>query len=277
MTRTRTRRTRRTRGLTTGAIAAGIAILCMPPDLAAQDGDLGIMLAGTNQVVPSLSTGTVSATESVGAGTPSAIAPRPGAVPVWVPRMREGVPASRVGGATRAREKPVTIQTLVPEIDEAALTLAAAPSLHWHLSADTTHPVNFTLIDPDAIDPIVDAMLPGPFEAGFHTLSLADYDAQLEPGRHYEWFVAVVPDPKNRSADTVARGAISRIADSELTSRIALAKPDAVASLLAESGIWYEALDALSRGAQQNPEDPQPRMQRSAMLEQVGLVIPEDR
>lgn len=73
------------------------------------------------------------------------------------------------------------------------------------------------MIDPEAIDPIVDAMLPGPFEAGFHTLSLA------------------------------------------------------------ESGIGYEALDALSRGVQQNPEDPQPRMQRSAMLEPVGLVIPEDR
>lgn len=271
-------RTRRMRGVSIGAIAVGIAAIGLPPDLAAQQRNLGvIVLAGTNQVVLQRTIEKAGTTGPVGSGTPAAVAPRPSTVPVWVPRIREGAPASRIGGATRAREKPVTIQILVPEVDEAALTLAAQPNLHWHLSSDTTYPVNFTLIDPEAIDPIIDEMIAGPFEAGFHTLSLADYEAQLEPGRHYEWFVAVVPDPENRASDTVARGAISRVVDPVLASRVAKAELDAVPGLLAQAGIWYEAIDALSQSVRQSPEDPKPRMRRSAMLEQVGLVISDDR
>lgn len=270
--------TTRIRGHSIGAITAAMATICLPLSLAAQQTNLGIIvLAGTNQAVLQRTIAPVKATEPVGSGPPPAVFLQPSMVPVFVPRIRHGAPASRIGGATRGREKAVTIATLVPEFDEAALTLAAQPNLHWHLSTDTTHPVNFTLIDPDAIDPMIDAMIAGPFEAGFQRLSLADYEAQLELGRRYEWFVAVVPDPENRSADTVARGAISRIADAELASRVARAEPEAVARLLAQSGIWYEALDALSRRVEQNPEDPEPRMQRTAMLTQVGLVISEDR
>ena len=40
---------------------------------------------------------------------------------------------------------------------------------------------------------------------------MTDDQARIrEPGRDYEWFVAVMPDPKNHSADTVARGAINQ-------------------------------------------------------------------
>jgi hypothetical protein len=263
-----------------GAIAAGFAAICLPPDLAAQETNLDIIvLAGTNQVVLQRKVDKVKTTAPVASGIPSAVAPQPGSVPVWVPRIREGAPASRIGGATRAREKPVEFKILVPEVDEAALTLAAQPNLHWHLSEDTKHSVNFTLIDPEAIDPIVDAMIPGPFEAGYHMLSLADYEAQLNAGGHYEWFIAVVPDPNNRSSDTVARGAISRIEDAELSSQVAetmKSKPSAVAGLLAQSGIWYEAIDALSQLVEQNPEDNDLRTWRSAMLQQVGLDISEE-
>jgi hypothetical protein len=75
----------------------------------------------------------------------------------------------------------------------------------------------------------------------------------------------------------VARGAIFRVADAELTSRVAIAEPEAVPGLFAESGIWYEAFDALNQMVQQSPEDSTLRMQRSAMLEQVGLAISDDR
>lgn len=198
------------------------------------------------------------------------------APPFFVPRIRHGAPAIRVGGATRGFNAEVTIQTLVPEIDEAALTLAAQPNFYWHLSADTPHSVNFTLLDPDLIEPMVDVMLPGPVRAGFHLLSLADHQAKLESGRHYEWFIAVVPNPEKRSADVVARGAISRVDDAALASRVAQVEPAAVAGLFAGSGIWYEALDALSQGGRQSPDDPSAHARRAAMLEHVGLVLFRD-
>jgi hypothetical protein len=236
-----------------------------------------ILLAGTSNDAEKRSAEKKEHTKAVQAPTPAVSVSPPAQPPVWVPRVRRGAPASRIGGATRSRNKAVTIRTLVPEVDEAALTLAAQPQLYWHLSPRTTHPVNFTLLDPDATDPIVDTIIEGPFEAGIHVLSLADYGAQLEPGRNYEWFVAVVPDPNNRSADSVARGVIIRVADPELASQVASSEPDATTGLLAQSGIWYEALDVASRCMQEKPEDPRLRQQRDAMLQQVGLVLSGDR
>jgi hypothetical protein len=236
-----------------------------------------ILLADTGQGVLRPSAAREKQSETIQSPTPPVSAPLPDSTPVWVPRIRVGAPASRVGGATRARQKAVTIQTLVPEVDEAALTLAAQPKLYWHLSAETSHPVNFTLIDANATDPIVDEMITGPFAAGIQVLSLADYEAQLEPGRNYEWFVAVVHDPENRSADAVARGAIARVADPGLVSQVASSEPDAAAGLLAQSGIWYEALDVVSRRMQEMPEDPRLRQRRDAMLQQVGLALSENR
>jgi hypothetical protein len=201
----------------------------------------------------------------------------PAQAPVWVPRIRHGAPASRIGGATRSQSESVTIRTLVPEVDEAALTLAAQPRLYWHLSAETPHMVNFTLLDPNAVDPLVDAKIPGPFAAGVQVLSVADYKIQLEPGKRYEWFVALVPDPASRSADAVARGVIIRVIDPELTSQVASSEPEALAGLLAQSGIWYEAFDVVSRRMQEKPEDPQLRLRRDEMLLQVGLALSDDR
>ena len=201
----------------------------------------------------------------------------PAQAPIWVPRIRHGAPASRIGGATRSQSESVTIRTLVPEVDEAALTLAAQPQLYWHLSPGTTHSVNFTLLDPDATDPIVDTIIEGPVQAGVHVVSVANYGVQLEPGRNYEWFVAVVPDPDNRSADSVARGVIIRVTDPELASQVASSEPDSTTGLWAQSGIWYEAFDAASRRLQEKPKDPRLRQQRDAMLQQVGLALSDDR
>lgn len=259
-----------------GSIAAGIAAWGLNWSSAANEPESGIIvLAKTNQVEPQRKTDRATTMQKLESGKPDSTVLPPSTAPVFVPRIRVGAPASRVGGATRARDNAVAIRTLVPDIDEAALTMAAQPILHWHLSEATTQPVNFTLLDPERVDPIVDAMLAGPFEAGIQVLALADYDARLEPGRHYEWFVAVVPDVENRSGDAVARGAISRITDAALASRVAQAEAGAVAGLLAQSGIWYEALDVLSRGIQQSPNDLELRAHRRIMLEQVGLSILE--
>lgn len=235
-----------------------------------------ILLAGASNDTEKQSAAKKELTKAVQAPTPAVSVPPPAQPPVWVPRVRRGAPASRVGGATRSRSKAVTIRTLVPEVDEAALTMAAQPQLYWHLSPRTTDPVNFTLLDPDATDPIVDTIIEGPFEAGVHVLSLADYGVQLEPGRNYEWFVAVVPDPNNRSADSVARGVIIRVTDPELASQVASSDPDATTALFAQSGIWYEALDVASRRMHEKPKDLRLRQERDAMLQQVGLEISDD-
>ena len=43
------------------------------------------------------------------------------------------------------------VLALVPEHDEAALTVLDQPTFYWHLSESTPHVVNFTLIEPTAV------------------------------------------------------------------------------------------------------------------------------
>ena len=172
--------------------------------------------------------------------------------PVFIPRTSRGAPAARIGGASRSGSPGLVVLALVPQHDGAALTTTAQPTLYWHLSKPTEHAVNFTLIEPDAIDPILDVTIEGPFEAGVQEIDLTAHDASLETGRSYLWFVAVVPDPDRRSADIVARGAVERV----------LPQPDVEADdavALAKAGIWYDALAATA-----GP-------QRTALLAQVGI------
>jgi hypothetical protein len=195
----------------------------------------------------------------------------PDPMPIFVPRTTRGAPAARVGGASRSKGGEIVVRALVPRTDDAALTLAVAPTLYWHLSGDTTHAVNFTLTDPDEIDPIVDVTLTGPFAKGIHAIEMQSHGVALDVGRHYEWFVAVVPDPEKRSTDIIARGAILRLAEPDLESKLDTTDPEQAAALMAQAGIWYETLDVLCRRIDAGSGSA--ARQRSALLEQVGLAV----
>lgn len=193
-------------------------------------------------------------------------------VPDWLPR-RSGTRAARVGGATRGATQDVTVHALVPQYDAAALTLSAEPTLYWHVSETTPYSVNFTLVDPDAIDPLVDVTLPGPFASGVHAVDLTAHSAKLESGKQYYWFVAVMPNPERRSADIIARGAVERVeADPALQSALEEAADRDRVDTLAREGIWYDALEALTTEMERNPDETAPRIRRNALLEQVGLI-----
>jgi hypothetical protein len=194
-------------------------------------------------------------------------------LPQWVPRKR-GAPAARVGGATRGVSADLEVRAMVPRFDDAALTLMAQPTFYWHISAPSEHRVNFTLIDPESVDPIIDVVLDGPFDTGMQAVRLADYGMRLEAEHTYHWFVALMPDPGRRSADMVAGGAVRRLApEPELDRRLADGHDAARADRLAEAGIWYDALDALEGEIATRPTDATALARRSALLEQAGLAI----
>jgi hypothetical protein len=191
---------------------------------------------------------------------------------IWTPSVNRGRPAAREGGASRSAGEGLSVRALVPRLDESALTVSAQPSLFFALQSHTPHAINFTLIDPDAIAPLIDVMLDGPFEAGIHRLDLSRHGVNLEVGRSYEWFVAIVPDPEQRSADSVARGAILRVARPELERRIAGEDGTEVAADLASEGIWYDALSTLSDRVDATPDSVEARSARASLLEQEGVA-----
>ena len=192
----------------------------------------------------------------------------------YKPPLR-GAPATRVGGGTRSvGARPLTLSVLAP--NETGFTTSDRPTVYWYVSETLTHPVELVLTtsEPlkDATPPALEITLQPPIAKGVHALSFADHGVTLKPGIEYQWFVSVVSNPAQRSSDVVAGAAIQRIGDSDAVQiRLKQAPEHRWPAVYAENGIWYDAIDQLSRQISANPADARLRQQRAALLEQVGL------
>jgi hypothetical protein len=195
---------------------------------------------------------------------------KPAAMPVFKP-TNVGAPMTRLGGATRSAAGSVPrTEALVPEV--AGHTLKAQPVLYWYLAGKTDERVDFALIGVDPINPIREITLEGPFEPGIQRIRLADHDVTLTSGLEYQWFVRVIPNPDQRLYDRVVGGGIERVEPSaELDAKLAAAQQGDAHFALAEAGIWYDALDALTQQIDAAPGNENLRAQRAALFDQVGL------
>jgi len=101
---------------------------------------------------------------------------------------------------------------------------------------------------------------------------LSDHGVKLSPGVEYQWVVALITDPDNRSSDLVASGMIKRVdASADLKKSIAAASPDSLPGIYAEGGIWYDALSSLSDRIDADPANKALQETRADLLRQAGL------
>ena len=189
---------------------------------------------------------------------------------VYKPPMR-GAPAARIGGGTRGIGD-VALELVVLAPDHTGLTTKEQPTLYWYVSEAVPSKLEVTLINDENIDPELEEVVATPGSAGIQSIDLAKTGAKLESGLEYRWFVSVIADPGQRSNDIVASGTIQRISPgSELKARIAGADERSLVRVYAEEGVWYDAIDTLSRLIEKSPDDAALLQQRAALLEQVGL------
>jgi hypothetical protein len=190
--------------------------------------------------------------------------------PVYKPPPR-GAPGGRVGGATRGRATAdITLAVLVP--DHTGLTVQEQPTLYWFLSRITTVPIELTVIEVNAVKPLLETRLPPPERPGVQRISLADHGVRLLPGVTYKWYVAMVSDRTYRSKDLLSGGLIERVEPSTVRLEAMPRDPLSAARLYADAGVWYDALASISAVIEERPGDPLLRSQRAALLEQVGLL-----
>jgi hypothetical protein len=191
--------------------------------------------------------------------------------PVYKPPLRGTTAGGRIGGGTRGTgEQSITMSVLAPE--HPGLTVSAQPRLYWYLSENVDIPAEFTVVDRHSADPILELSVAAPMQRGIHALDLEQQGVRLEPGVRYEWFVALVVDPQQRSNDIVAGGEIEFVSpDADLEGNLASAGEDSGPAIYAGAGIWYDAIDAASLLVARNPADAARREQRAALLDQVGL------
>jgi hypothetical protein len=174
-------------------------------------------------------------------------------------------------GASRGSgEKLPSLYVLAP--NHTALTTREQPSLFWYQTGPAKTRFELTLTEPKNPKPLLRVGTEKSDQSGIHRLSLAKQNITLKPGVSYKWTIAWVPDPANRSQDVIASGSIRRIEpDAKLTAELADAKGLDKAALYAQSGIWYDALEAVSNEIDAAPKDKTLHAQRAALLEQAGL------
>jgi len=162
------------------------------------------------------------------------------------------------------------ILALAPE--HVGATANPSPTLYWFLSGPSPVPVEISISDEIAFDPLLEIQIPAPIEAGIHALSLAKRGVQLQLDRRYAWFVTLVPRADQRDADVISGAAIRRIPlGKERASRLGATPPAERAHAQAALGYWYDAFETLSRWSNTGTAPPRLERQRGALLEQVGL------
>jgi len=182
-----------------------------------------------------------------------------------------GAPATRLTGGSRGSgDATITLDVLAP--DETGLTTQEQPSLFWYQSKPAAAKFELTLLEENKLKPLLQVKFERSSKAGIQRIKLSEHGVKLAPNVEYQWVVALVTDPDNRSSDLVASGAIKRIEPSaELRARIAGASPAALPGVYADAGIWHDALETLSDLVDAQPGDKALRQTRADLLAQVGL------
>jgi hypothetical protein len=213
----------------------------------------------------------------LGAVAPAAMAQQQGgstAAPVYKPPLR-GAPGGRVGGAARGTGREEFILSVLAP-DHTGLTTRDQPSLYWFISRPSSSPVEVTIVDPNATDPVLETQIKAPITPGVHRIRLADHNVRLKPGVAYQWFVSVVPDSGRRSKDILAGGFVERVdPPSDLGAKLSSLKSTDLPVAYADAGIWYDAVAALQDLLEASPKDAALVSQRNALLRQAG--VPEIR
>jgi hypothetical protein len=182
-----------------------------------------------------------------------------------------GAPSVRVTGGSRGSgDSTITLDVLAP--DDIGVTTREQPSLFWFQSKPADAKFELTLLQENKVNPLVQVTVERSTKAGIQRMKLSDHGVKLVPGVEYQWVVALVTDPDNRSSDLVASGVIKRVEPSaDLKEKIAAATPAALPNVYAEAGIWYDALSVLTDQIEASPENKTLRETRADLLRQVGL------
>ncbi|MGH7217657.1 MAG: DUF928 domain-containing protein [Nitrospiraceae bacterium] len=192
---------------------------------------------------------------------------------LYQPPRGLGAPSAgrRVGGGTRGTNKSVPILSVLAP-GHTGLTVREQPDLYWFASDVVTNPVELTLTLEKGDAPLLEKPLPAPLKAGIQRVRLSDYGVKLIPGERYNWSIALVLDPKRRSKDIIAVGAIERVERANMSPAFLAAAPttDAMYQFAAE-GLWYDAVMAISELIQSAPTDMALRKHRVELLDQVDL------
>jgi hypothetical protein len=181
-------------------------------------------------------------------------------------------PVTRVDGPVRgAADQWPSIYLLSPE--HTGLTTQEQPSLFWFMDRPAGNvKMELTVLQDKNPQPLVEIPLDAS-KSGIQRVDLSTTACKLTAGQEYQWVVALIPDDAHRMNDVTRSAVIRRIDPPEplVEKMLTLGSTVDRAVEYAKSGIWYDALSAVSDQIDAAPTDPAVRTLRSQLCDQVNL------
>ena len=165
-----------------------------------------------------------------------------------------GLPANREGGAARGAVCPVGNQRLTALLPSTnlGLTAAARPSLFFYLPPTEGRSVEFVLQDSRGAELYQSTTRIN--QSGIVRVDLPSNAPELAVGQTYQWYLSVICDPKDRTADLYVQGWVQRVdMPDTLKRQLQQAPASEHPYIYANAGLWHETLAALFELRQAQP------------------------
>lgn len=200
--------------------------------------------------------------------TTNAQKPRAGKPPAFVYQPpKRGAPKARIGGGTRSIRP---LLALAPK--HLALTSNSQPRLYWYIAPGFNNELRFRLhpVGITMAPPLLEIVLPPQPNGGIYHMDLAQHGVRLQSDLVYEWGILLEPQPHQRWRKIFSGGSMQLV---EPLPAVDAATPDLRPYLAAEKGLWYDALEGVSRLLEREPGDLRFwRLQRADLLKQGKLM-----
>lgn len=212
----------------------------------------------------------------------------------FVPPVTKNPRQSQGAGSRGCAEETLgqnLVTLLIPSQDYIGQTISSHPTFSWHLSQPVKVPMQFTLVE-DKMGgggkTIWEKKIDSPQQGMIH-VEIPKDRPELVPGKTYRWTVSLVCNSVQPSANRYFISYIERVPITQALEQKLSATglnrnsfPKTIpsgsglemrdrASLYAESGLWYDAVAALTTALKQYPKDALVQEDLLSLLNQVGL------
>ena len=154
-------------------------------------------------------------------------------------------PGNRESGSTRSTtciDPSDRLVALIPETNY-GLTQSGHPTFYFYLPTTTAEQLKFVLLNSATNELVYEGRFRLAGTGGIASVSLPDNGVQqaLAVNEDYVWYLAIVCDETDPSADIVTEAYVRRVEALDLTVETPAAD---LPALYAEAGLWYDALAA---------------------------------
>ncbi|MEY3219614.1 MAG: hypothetical protein RIT27_971 [Pseudomonadota bacterium] len=180
-----------------------------------------------------------------------------------------GAPVTRrVGGGARGIGDAIPTITVIAPLT-IGYTLQPSPTLFWAIEKPVKYQIEISMFSPDKEQPLFEKRF-NIDRAGVHSFSLQNEGIVLKKNQSYEWFIALIKNPKNRNEDVLTSGLIKYVDKSDNLQQC-LSNFSQMYVAYAKCGVWYDAIMKLSEEIAKNPSDDALKTLRKSIFRQEEL------